>query len=121
MRPRSLRVPVNLPVVIEHGETRFRAIAINLGLGGVFVEASPGLPYGEHLELIVELPGLPGPSRLPGVVRWSAQGGFGVQFQQLGARETHAIGAAVAAYRKAELAAGQRSLSRSPGTPSSPP
>lgn len=114
MRPRTLRVPVNLPVVVEHGAARFEAVAANLGLGGVFVLASPGLPYGEHLDVVVELPGLAGLSRLPGVVRWSDQGGFGVQFQQLGARETHAIGVAVAAYRKAELAAGEDRLSGSP-------
>jgi len=121
MKPRSLRVPVNLPIVIEHGRERFDAVAVNLGLGGVFVQACPALPYGEALELLVQLPGLAGPSRLPGVVRWGNLGGIGVQFQQLGARETHAIGAAVAAYRAAELAASERSASAAGARPSAPP
>lgn len=116
LKPRTLRVSVNLPVVVEHGAARIQAVAVNLGLGGVFILASPALPYGEQLHVLVQLPGLAGPSRLPAVVRWSDQGGFGVQFQQLGARETHAIGVTVAAYRKAELAAGEGKLARSPST-----
>jgi len=114
MKPRTLRVPVNLPVVIEHAGARLHAVAANLGIGGVFVQGIASLAYGEQLYLVVELPGLAGPSRLPGVVRWSDAGGFGVQFQQLGARETHAIGALVAAYRAAELAAGESQLRVSP-------
>ena len=120
-KPRSLRVPSKMPVFIEHGGARFSGVAVNLGLGGLFVEASPGLPYGEHLELVVQLPGLPAPSRLPGVVRWSSGSGFGVQFQQLGARETHAIGAMVAAYRKAEALARELGPAGSRNAPSQPP
>lgn len=118
LKPRTLRVSVNLPVVVEHGTARIQAVAVNLGLGGVFIQADSTLPYGEQLNVVVQLPGLAAPSRLPAVVRWSDQGGFGVQFQQLGARETHAIGAMVAAYRQAELVASEGKL---PGSPSTAP
>ena len=99
-------------MVIDHPAAPHHAIAVNLGLGGVFVEASPTLGYGERIELVLQLPGLAGPSRLPGVVRWVDATGFGVQFQQLGARETHAIGELVAAFR--------HTATSSPGQPSLP-
>ena len=97
------RVPVNLAVVVVAGERELEAVAVNLGLGGVFVEASQSLDYGTRIELRIALPSLNEPSRLPGVVRWcgaqadnaSNKLGFGVQFLELGARETHAISALV--------------------------
>jgi uncharacterized protein (TIGR02266 family) len=95
------RVPVNLAVVVLLGERELEAIAVNLGLGGVFVEGPQSLDYGTRVELLIALPSLNEPSRLPGVVRWQRAGehqnkyGFGIQFLELGARETHAIGTLV--------------------------
>jgi hypothetical protein len=39
----------------------------------------------------VILPSQRAPFALPGVVRWNRDGGMGVQFGLIGARETHAI------------------------------
>jgi len=108
IKPRAPRVPINLPIVIQLGAASFHAIAVNLGMGGVLVGAGPVLSYGERVDVLVELPGLAGPSRLPGVVRWSNQEGFGVQFQELGARETYAISALVTHHHQ-QQAATQRS------------
>lgn len=85
------RVPVQIPVVIEHGALFLDAIAVNLGLGGVFVETHAPLDYGTSVSVVVQLPGLTRTSRLVGVVRWSNTSGCGIQFLQLGASETYAI------------------------------
>ncbi len=62
-------------------------VALDIGLGGMFIEAVESLAYGASLEVI-----LPGSSiRLPATVRWSSGNGMGVQFGLLGARETHAV------------------------------
>jgi hypothetical protein len=45
------------------------------------------------------LPGDTQDVELPGVVRWSNEGGFGVQFGLLGARETHSIARILSARR----------------------
>lgn len=63
----------------------------DLSLGGMFLEGGPTPPIGTVVSLTLDLPGLPG-STLPAYVRWMKDGGFGVQFGLLGARETHAVG-----------------------------
>lgn len=66
--------------------------AKDISLGGMFIEAlEPSPPFGTKLTVVCRLPGLDRDVRLPGVVRWTKPGGFGVQFGLLGARETHAI------------------------------
>ena len=90
------RQPVSLPIVVEHATGVFSAVTVNVGPGGMFIEADPVLAYAVAVEIIVQLPGMPERSRLPGVVRWHNESGFGVQFLQLGARETHALATLVA-------------------------
>ena len=99
------RVPVRIPVVIEHGALYLDAVAVNLGLGGVLIEAHPPLPYGTTVNLLIQLPELTRASRLAGVVRWNNASGCGVQFLQLGARETYAISLLVARAAKRGTAA----------------
>jgi hypothetical protein len=94
------RVPVSLAVVIEHDDASFQAVAVDLGLGGIFVEPTDGVSYGLRVDVLVELPGLEHVRRLPGVVRWTRGSGFGIQFLQLGVHETQAIGALMAAIRR---------------------
>lgn len=71
-------------------------MAANVGLGGAFIEG-PALAYGEELVIHLPLPGVAEALRLGAVVRWSNGEGFGVQFLEMGAKETHAISALVAA------------------------
>jgi Tfp pilus assembly protein PilZ len=93
---------VQLALVIESGAIFLDAVATNIGLGGAFVEVRPPLSYGTHITLIVELPELPRPAHLAGVVRWNDANGCGVQFLQLGARETYALSMVVALADKRE-------------------
>jgi hypothetical protein len=95
-RRRVPRVPVNISVTIEHQGTSFDAVAANVGLGGAFIECGAGLSYGEQIVVHLPLPGMTDVLRLLGIVRWSNASGFGVQFSEMGARETHAISALMA-------------------------
>lgn len=63
----------------------------DISIGGMFLkgEEMPGIGLEVHLQLT--LPGV-GEALLPAFVRWTKEGGFGVQFGLLGVRETHAIG-----------------------------
>lgn len=60
-------------------------------MGGMFVETSQRVVFGEQLSIAVHLPSAKQELNLPAIVRWLAPGGFGVQFGLLGARETHAL------------------------------
>jgi|SRR4051812_8552707 hypothetical protein len=102
--PRALRaqprLAVSLPLVIERGTASFRATAVDLGLGGMFIEPASELRYGERIDVLVQLTAAEEVTRLPGVVRWINQSGFGIQFLQLGARATYALGALLATLRQ---------------------
>jgi hypothetical protein len=94
------RVPVTMDVSVNYQAERFEGTVVNIGVGGAFIEAAPRLSYGTLIEISVRLPGLQQPSLVPAVVRWSSEVGFGVQFQALGARETHAISGLVSASKR---------------------
>jgi hypothetical protein len=98
-RRREPRVVANIWVTIERTgpRSRFDAVAVNLGLGGAFIESEPSLSYGEMVIVHLPLPGLPGALALTAVVRWKNDAGFGVQFLEMGAKETHALAQALAA------------------------
>jgi hypothetical protein len=96
-RRRAPRIPVNIWVTIEHEGQRFDGIATNVGLGGAFIEGRPALTYGEQVVVHLPLPGVADVLCLSAVVRWSNDSGFGLQFLEMGAKETHAILALMAA------------------------
>jgi hypothetical protein len=86
------RVAVHLPLVCHPAEGEaFPAIAVDLSVGGVYVEAEFVPAFGAELVLVGDFPGA-ARLRLPSIVRWVKPGGFGVQFGLLGAKETHALG-----------------------------
>lgn len=63
----------------------------DLSIGGMFVETPTPAPFNSELEILVVLPGAGDTSSLPARVRWDRDGGMGIQFGLLGARETHLI------------------------------
>ena len=71
--------------------TSFTAKSKDISMGGMFLETSETVQFGEPLSLEVVLSGARTALKLPAVVRWTDPTGFGVQFGLLGARETHAI------------------------------
>lgn len=86
------RAAIDFAVRCERKDgSSFDGHARDLSVGGMFVE-SPHIPaFGTDVTIVATLPGPIGTLKLPGVVRWSKPGGFGVQFGLLGARETFAI------------------------------
>jgi type IV pilus assembly protein PilZ len=70
---------------------RFAGRAKDISLGGMFIETTRPLPFSAEVTIHVTLPSQKAPFALPGVVRWNRDGGMGVQFGLIGARETHAI------------------------------
>jgi len=87
---KSPRVQIHLVVQIEAEGASARALAVNVGLGGMFIAGWP-LAYGQLVHIVAQLPGLAEPARLPAIVRWANGEGYGVQFLQLGAQVTHAL------------------------------
>jgi type IV pilus assembly protein PilZ len=82
---------VNLPVKWEGANGQpLPGLAVDLSVGGLYVEASEIPPFGAEVTIVVDLGGGEG-TRLPGVVRWMKPGGFGVQFGLLGAKQTHLL------------------------------
>jgi hypothetical protein len=86
------RISIDVAVTCElKGGSEVYGVAKDISVGGMYVQCREAVPFGTELTVVGRLPGLPDQVRLPGVVRWSKEGGFGVQFGLLGARETHAI------------------------------
>jgi uncharacterized protein (TIGR02266 family) len=90
------RTPLDTPVSFSRkgadgpvGLTSGRAK--DLSLGGMFIETKAPVPFGGEVVIQLRLPETKDELTLPGVVRWVRDGGMGVQFGNLGAKETHAI------------------------------
>jgi hypothetical protein len=66
-------------------------LARDICLGGMFLETATPAEFGAAVVVHVKLPGEKVAFALPAIVRWTRAGGMGVQFQNLGARETFAI------------------------------
>jgi type IV pilus assembly protein PilZ len=71
--------------------TSFEARGKDISMGGMYMETTEAVVFGESLSLQLTLTGSRTAMTLPAVVRWTDPRGFGVQFGLLGARETHAI------------------------------
>lgn len=85
------RVPVQFGVTCIPGEGEaFEGSVKDLSLGGMFVESEHQPAFASKVTLVLR--GVAARElRLPAVIRWSEQRGFGVQFGLLGAYATHAI------------------------------
>ena len=82
-------VRIAVKCTTEGGAT-VTGISRDISTGGMYVEASEIPAFGTKIGLELDAPGLHA-TVLPGIVRWTKADGFGVQFQLLGARETHAL------------------------------
>jgi type IV pilus assembly protein PilZ len=92
------RVRFEEPVVFDvENDWTALGTAADVSVGGIFVEAvdsATSIPFGANVTVHVRVSGEL--LALPGVVRWTRDGGIGVQFGLLGARETHVITEAIA-------------------------
>jgi hypothetical protein len=90
-RHQRATLDVSVEFVGKGSDTRLRGRAKDISVGGMFIETTEPLPFSSEITVHVTLPSQKTPFRLPGVVRWTRDGGMGVQFGLVGARETHAI------------------------------
>jgi type IV pilus assembly protein PilZ len=90
---RHARVPVDISVelAIRGSDERTQGRATDISIGGMFVRVEQPFSFNAAIVVYAQLPGQSETVVLPGVVRWVRDGGMGVQFGLLGARETHAI------------------------------
>jgi hypothetical protein len=65
----------------------------DLSLGGMAIETDLPALFGEKVVVYMKLKGLADESKIRGVVRWTKPAMMGVQFDLMGARETHALAA----------------------------
>jgi hypothetical protein len=86
------RSPVDLAVefAITPGG-REAGVCRDLSVGGMHIQTQRPAPFASKVTVYAQLPGMRSASVLPGVVRWTKGNEMGVQFDMLGARETHAI------------------------------
>lgn len=87
------RKPLDVEVSceVQGAEGPITGTGKDVSLGGMFIECQTPPRFGTELQVHLTLPAQPGTLVLPAVVRWRNNGGFGVQFKLLGARETFAI------------------------------
>jgi type IV pilus assembly protein PilZ len=90
---RYQRAPLDaeLTFTVKGGDSHVAGRSKDISVGGMFVLTASAPAFGAELVIHITLPGQKAPFALPGIVRWSARDGVGVQFGLLGARETHAI------------------------------
>jgi hypothetical protein len=95
---RFSRVPFREPVVfvVKGGDDRAQGETRDICLGGMFIETKTPPPFGTEVVAHVHIPGEAQAFQLPGIVRWVRDDGMGLQFGNIGARETYAITAIVA-------------------------
>ena len=90
-RHQRATIDVSVEFVGKGSDTRLRGRAKDISVGGMFIETTEPLAFSSEITVHVTLPSQKTPFMLPGVVRWTRDGGMGVQFGLVGARETHAI------------------------------
>lgn len=90
---RYARAPLNVDVQFSAKDSSERSSghAKDISIGGMFVETPTPLGFSKELTVYLMLPGQKAPFALPAVVRWTRPDGMGIQFGNLGARETFAI------------------------------
>jgi type IV pilus assembly protein PilZ len=97
---RHHRVPFTEPVVFSKkgSDDQRHGQSTDISLGGMYIETKTPEAFGVDVVVHVHVPGEASAYALPAKVRWVAADGMGVQFGNLGARETHTITELVAAH-----------------------
>jgi len=85
------RFAIQLDIVLVQGETRTSGQTRDLSLGGMFVHTAKPMRFGSEVTLLISIPRLKYEGEVPAVVRWNSQGGVGLAFRSLRARDVHAF------------------------------
>jgi hypothetical protein len=90
-RRAQARVAVHFPLWVTLEAGALSGVATDLGVGGMFIRAAEPLAYETKVTVEFRSSIAGATLRLPAVVRWSTNIGFGVQFGALGILETREI------------------------------
>jgi PilZ domain len=89
---RYQRTPIDEDITFNDSDGGAHAgLARDISLGGMFIATRSPLPFGAPLTVVIRLRGQSESMKLPAIARWTRTDGMGVQFGNLGARETHVI------------------------------
>jgi hypothetical protein len=90
---RFMRTPLDAAVTFSPKNAAEPMVgrAKDVSVGGMFIEVKSASPFGSEVVVRMKLPESKMELMLPGVVRWVGQGGMGIQFGNLGAKETYEI------------------------------
>jgi uncharacterized protein (TIGR02266 family) len=90
---RFIRTPIDAPVTFTHKSSAevISGRAKDVSVGGMFIETERPASFGTEVTVRLRLPKSKDELTLPGLVRWVRDGGMGIQFGLLGAKETHEI------------------------------
>ena len=88
-----MRTPLDAAVSFTRKNTdaSLAGRAKDVSVGGMFIETVYVAPFGSEVTIHKRLPQSKDELVLPGVVRWVRDDGMGIQFGNLGAKETHEI------------------------------
>jgi hypothetical protein len=84
------RSDLELPVRFDDGARVHEGVARNMSLGGMFIATAWPAAFGATVRVEIDLD-LGAPTTVRCFVRWTNADGMGVQFDVMGARETHAL------------------------------
>lgn len=86
------RAPLPLELVFEiPGEEPVRAVSRDISLGGMFIETPAPAAFGSRLVVTLLTPTRAASVSIACIVRWTTDAGMGVQFLEMGARDTHEL------------------------------
>lgn len=85
------RFPVSLEITLVCAGQRHRAESRDVSLGGMFVYTDAKVPFGADVEVVLRLPAMKEEITIQAVARWHQNGGVGVSFKSMRAREVWAL------------------------------
>lgn len=85
------RFPVTLEVTLIVAGERYLARTRDVSLGGMFVYTDIKVPFGADVQVQLTIPALKELSTVEAVARWHDEGGLGVSFKGMRAREVWAL------------------------------
>lgn len=85
------RYSIQLDIVLVQGDARYAGTTRDLSLGGMFVHTTAALRFATEVTLQISVASLKYEGEIPAVVRWNSQGGIGLAYRSLRARDVHAF------------------------------
>jgi c-di-GMP-binding flagellar brake protein YcgR len=85
------RFPLSIEITLIVAGERYRAQSRDVSLGGMFVYTDIKVPFGANVDVLLKLPALKDEITVGAVARWHQDGGVGLSFKSMRAREVWAL------------------------------